>query len=77
MTEKASIGSFFARIWRSVVDFILEVKAEMMKVAWPSRQEIVASTWVVIFAVAIVSAWIFVADRASSILMTALRSALS
>lgn len=77
MTEKASIGSFFGRIWRSVVDFILEVKAEMMKVAWPSRQEIVASTWVVIFAVAIVSAWIFVADRASSILMTALRSVLS
>ncbi len=76
MTEKASTGSFIVRIWRRVVEFILEVKAEMMKVAWPSRQEIVASTWVVIFAVAIVSAWIFIADRASSVLMTALRSIL-
>jgi len=77
MTEKTSKGNFIVRIWRSVVEFVLEVKAEMMKVAWPSRQEIISSTWVVIFAVAIVSAWIFVADRASSLLMTVLRSILS
>jgi len=73
MSEKASIGSFFGRIWRSVVDFILEVKAEMMKVAWPSRQESGASTGVVGFAVACVAGWIFVTDRVSSFLMTTLR----
>lgn len=76
MSEKGS-GNFLSRIWLRTIEFILEVKAEMQKVAWPSRQEIVASTWVVIFAVAVVSVWIFIADRASSVLMSTLRGLLS
>lgn len=73
MTENGSRGFFLVRLWRRLVEFLGEVRAEMTKVAWPSRQEIVASTWVVVFAVACVAVWIFVTDRVSSFLMTTLR----
>jgi len=67
-----SSGSFLVRAWKSVAEFIGEVKAELVKVAWPSRREIVSSTWVVIVSCIFVSVWIFAADSASNIVMTTL-----
>jgi len=57
---------------KTAVEFLGEVKAELSKVAWPSRDEAVASTWVVIGAVVVVAAWIFVVDKATAMIMAGL-----
>jgi preprotein translocase subunit SecE len=43
--------------------FLREVRIEMKKVTWPPRKELVKSTGVVIFAVAVAAVFIFVLDR--------------
>ncbi len=43
--------------------FLREVIIEMKKVTWPPRKELVKSTGVVIFAVAVASVFIFALDR--------------
>ena len=70
--DKKKQGSLPVRWWNTAVEFMGEVKAELTKVAWPSRDEAVSSTWVVIGAVAVVSAWIFVIDKATALLMAGL-----
>lgn len=37
-------------LWRSTVQFLREVRVELKKVTWPSRNEIIGSTAVVILA---------------------------
>jgi preprotein translocase SecE subunit len=70
--SKSGAGNFLVRAFRAVVEFIGEVKAELVKVAWPSRHEIVASTWVVIVSCIFVSIWIFAADTVSNTVMRTL-----
>ena len=53
-----------------IKNFFLEVKAEMNKVTWPSREELVGSTGVVLMTMAILSAFIGVTDFIVSIVMT-------
>ena len=45
--------------------FVQEVVAEMKKVTWPSRPELLQATLVVIVAVAIMAAFLGLADQAS------------
>jgi len=54
------------------VEFLGEVRAELTKVAWPSRDEAVSSTWVVIGAVVVVAVWIFVIDKITAMTMAGL-----
>jgi preprotein translocase subunit SecE len=70
--SKSSDGNLIVRVVKIVFRFLCEVKAEMIKVAWPTKDEVIASTWVVIIAVAITSVWIFAADQASAILVNGL-----
>jgi preprotein translocase subunit SecE len=63
---------FLVRWIKAAIRFIGEVKAELVKVAWPTRDEIIASTWVVLAAVTIVAIWIFAADKIASVLMSIL-----
>ena len=74
MVAKAAAdkGFFLIRWIRAAVQFIGEVKAELVKVAWPTRDEVVASTWVVLAAVLVVAIWIFAADKLASVLMSVL-----
>jgi preprotein translocase subunit SecE len=44
--------------------FLREVVAELQKVAWPTRQEVVAYSVVVVVSVAVIAALIFVMDYA-------------
>jgi preprotein translocase subunit SecE len=44
--------------------FLKEVRAELRKVAWPTRQEMVAYTIVVLVAVVILTSLVFVMDLA-------------
>lgn len=70
--SKSRDGNLIIRIVKGAFRFLGEVKAELIKVAWPTKDEVIASTWVVIFAVAITSVWIFAADQASAILVNGL-----
>lgn len=47
---------------RSATKFLREVRLEMSKVTWPSREELVSSTIVVVIAVAIAGVYIAVFD---------------
>jgi preprotein translocase subunit SecE len=46
--------------------YLGEVRAEMRKVAWPTRKEVVNSTIIVLIAVVVMTALIFGFDYASS-----------
>ncbi|MEA3267023.1 MAG: preprotein translocase subunit SecE [Candidatus Fermentibacteria bacterium] len=60
------------RLWKTVTVFFGEVKAEMIKVAWPTRDEAISSTWVVLGAVVVVGIWIFVVDKITAMIMAGL-----
>lgn len=63
---------FIIRWIKSGIEFIGEVKVELVKVAWPTKDEVVASTWVVLAAVLVVAVWIFAADKIASVMMSVL-----
>ncbi|OPL19916.1 MAG: hypothetical protein AVO35_00195 [Candidatus Aegiribacteria sp. MLS_C] len=71
-SRKNGEGNFIVRGIRAAVQFLGEVKAELTKVAWPTKPEVVASTWVVLFAVVVTAVWIFAADQFSSLLINGL-----
>ncbi len=79
MAVKAAAAKelFLIRWIKGAVQFIGEVKAELVKVAWPTRDEVVASTWVVLAAVILVAIWIFAADKMASIMMSVLMGVFS
>ena len=45
-----------------IKSFFVNVKSEMIKVSWPSRDELLNSTMVVIVSVGILAAFIYVID---------------
>lgn len=47
-----------------VVDFMIAVEAEMKKVNWPTKKEIVGSTWVVICGTLFIAALLFLINVA-------------
>jgi len=46
----------------SAKEFMREVRAELKKVAWPDKQEVITSSLVVLIAVVVVTAFIFGCD---------------
>lgn len=65
-TGKASGQNLFARIGR----YFREVRSELRKVTWPSRQELVTYTIVVLVVVAVVSLFLGIVDVAVSEVFT-------
>ena len=47
-----------------IVDFMIAVEAEMKKVNWPARKEVIGSTWVVIFGTFLIAGLLFVINLA-------------
>jgi len=45
-----------------IVDFMIATEAEMRKVNWPTRREIIGSTWVVIIGTFLIALLLFVVD---------------
>lgn len=63
------IGGLGSLIWYMVnkprtADFMIATEAEMKKVNWPTKREIVGSTWIVICGVFLMAALLFVVDIA-------------
>ena len=46
----------------NIISFLTETKSELLKVIWPSRGEFIGSTVVVLFLVAIFSAFLGIVD---------------
>jgi len=57
--------------------FLRDVRAEMSKVSWPTRKDLVQSTIVVLVAVAIATIYIFVLDTVFSRIVDAIVKAIS
>jgi preprotein translocase subunit SecE len=49
--------------WTKTVEFLSEVRTEMRKVSFPARDEVVATTVVVVITSVVFAAFLFVADR--------------
>jgi preprotein translocase subunit SecE len=47
---------------KKIKDFLREVKIEIKKVVFPSRAELIGSTWVVIIVVLIISVFLGIVD---------------
>jgi preprotein translocase subunit SecE len=59
-------------MWQKIKQFLREVKIETKKVVYPSKEELIGSTWVVIIAVLIVSFYLGLVDLGLSKLVKAL-----
>jgi len=51
-------------MFKKIVSFLREVKAELGKVSWSTREELIGSTSVVIALTSIIAVFIFVIDSA-------------
>ncbi len=60
------------KIVSNIVNFVLEVKAELAKVAWSTRQELLASTVLVLTITGIMAVFIGLVDIALSKSLTIL-----
>jgi preprotein translocase subunit SecE len=49
-------------IWKTITQFLRDVRIEMKKVIWPSRPEVINYTLVVLITVAVVASYILVLD---------------
>ena len=54
-------------MWEKFKQFLTDVRSELGKVSWPTRDEIVGSTWVVIFAIAALAIFILLNDQVMSL----------
>ncbi|MDI6745239.1 MAG: preprotein translocase subunit SecE [Thermodesulfovibrionales bacterium] len=59
-------------MFNRIKEFFKEVKIEVKKVVYPSKDELVGSTWVVIIAVVVVSLFLGVVDLGLSKLVSRL-----
>jgi len=48
---------------QAFIDFLIDVEAELRKVAWPNRQDLWSSTWVVIITMIVFAAFLVLMDR--------------
>ncbi len=59
-------------MFNRIKEFFKEVKVEVKKVVYPSKDELIGSTWVVIIAVVVVSLFLGVVDLGLSKLVSRL-----
>ncbi len=61
-------------MFERIKEFLREVKVEIKKVVYPTREELIGSTWVVIITVVVVSIFLGIVDLGlSKIVSIALR----
>jgi preprotein translocase subunit SecE len=57
-------------MFKRITEFFQDVKLELKKVVFPSRKEVIGSTWVVIVTVLIAAAFLGIVDMSLGKLMT-------
>ena len=58
------------QLFRNVINFIKEARAELKKVTWPNRKQLISSTIVVLITVALVAVFLGIVDLVFSRLVT-------
>jgi preprotein translocase subunit SecE len=58
-------------MFKRIAEFFQDVKLELKKVVFPSRKEVIGSTWVVIVSVLIAAVFLGIVDMSLAKLMTA------
>jgi preprotein translocase subunit SecE len=71
-TETASAPEADIKAEHSIGKFAREVKVEMKRTNWPTKNELTKMTFVIIATIAAVAIFLFVADKAAQYLMEAL-----
>ncbi len=57
-------------MFKKIVEFFQEVKLELKKVVFPTKKEVIGSTWVVIITVLISAVFLWVADLVAGSIIT-------
>ncbi|RJP74903.1 MAG: preprotein translocase subunit SecE [Candidatus Abyssobacteria bacterium SURF_17] len=58
------------KIIQAIIDYVKKVKAEMEKVAWPTRKDLAGSTGVVLVLVAVVTVFLGIVDYFLALVVT-------
>jgi preprotein translocase SecE subunit len=69
---QASAKASKTGVWQRFLRYLNDVRAEFRRVVWPTRQDALNSTWIVVGTLFIFIVLVFVLDYASSALTTAL-----
>ena len=57
------------QLYHRVRDFILEIQSEMLKVTWPTKEDLNISTRVVVILLVVMSIFTYFADRIFSLVV--------
>jgi preprotein translocase subunit SecE len=71
---QTSVKAVKPNVWQRLVRYFNDVKAEMRRVVWPSRAEIINSSWIVVITLAIFIVLIFALDQVSTVVVKFLAS---
>ncbi len=70
--EKAKKPNAFVRFFKRVARYFREMKSELKKVVWPTRQQVVRNTIVVILVVLVIGVLIWLFDWLAAAIIRAL-----
>ena len=60
------VGNFFVKIGKAIAKFFKDLKGETKKIVWPGRQMVIKSTGIVLAAILVIGAVIWLLDFAVS-----------
>ncbi len=66
------IGNFFVKIGKAIAKFFKDLRGETKKIVWPGRQMVIKSTGIVLVAILVIGAGIWIIDFAVSGAVTGL-----
>ncbi len=66
------IGNFFVKIGKAIAKFFKDLRGETKKIVWPGRQMVIKSTGIVLAAILVIGAGIWIIDFAVSGAVTGL-----
>ena len=62
-------SNFFVRFFRRIAKWFREMKSELKKVVWPTKKQVLQNTVVVLIAVLVVGAFIWIFDAISNLIV--------
>ena len=72
MAEAKNQENFFRRTAGRVSKWFREMRAELKKVAWPSKKQVLQNTLVVLVSVVVVGVFVWIFDAISSLVVQGL-----
>jgi len=66
---QSSVKAAKPNVWQRLVRYFNDVKSEMRRVIWPTRTEIINSSWIVVVTLLVFIVLIFGFDQISSVVV--------